>query len=230
MMHIPPKCTDARPCVSTPDSHRADPAALPVEAGAPQPASTPPIRRRRGRPRIHPPRDPDAPKRPRGRPAGSKNRTCTRPPCTDARPCVSTPRKRGRPPGSKNFAAATPRPAPHIIISDQRVTWAFIKLIYKRLRCDWDDTIDAFWKARHTTGSNAIQRYIMAGFKPGKNGRPWILQPSREREEGKMENLREWWIQLYRPSRQCTDARPCVSTGMPDIASMIEQLSQGMSF
>lgn len=228
----------------------------------PQPPCVPP-KRPRGRPRIHPPRDPNAPRRPRGRPRGSVGAgfkpahapaSIPRLPHPPAAPVetpshsgVSTPhppRRRGRPPGSRNKCPAVnckggfqtrpsrPRPAPSITIGDHHVPWSFIKYTYKRLGCDWDSTIDAFWKCRNVTGSNAVQRYIMAGFKPTKYGIP-ILTPSHERENGQMENIREWWIQLYRRTgkksgNSCTDARPCVPT--PDITSMIEQLSQGMSF
>lgn len=120
---------------------------------------------------------------------------------------------------------------PHILINGNKVTWAFIKLVYKRLHGDWDDTIDAFWKARNCTGANGIQRYIMSGFKRDENGRQWIAMPSKERENGKMEKIREWWLNLYKPSR--TDARPSVSTvstAIPDVKSMLETLTEGMSF
>lgn len=145
----------------------------------------------RGRPRIHPPRDPDAPRRPRGRPSAA-------------------------------------RMAPHIVIGGQRVTWAFIKSVYKRLGCSWDDTIDAFWKARGTTGSNGIYRYITAGFQPGKNGVPWITLPSRERENGQMASIYLWWEKLYTPAgaRQET-----ISAASDEVRSMLADLTEklGMS-
>jgi hypothetical protein len=62
---------------------------------------------------------------------------------------------------------------------------------------DWDQTINAFWKARnHPT----IIKYIQLGFKPDKNGRIYSLLPSKEMNEGKMESIRQWWNSLYKPS------------------------------
>ena len=149
-------------------------------------------------------------------------------------------RGRGRPKGSRNkkkpdgYFATTgkPRPAvkhaPGIVINGNRVAWSFIKLIYRRLHCDWDDTIDAFWKARHCTGSNGIQRYIMSGFKPDKTtGKPWILNPSNERENGKMESIRQWWLKLYTPSERLNKRGHAFHT--PEIKQMLETLIDGMS-
>lgn len=115
--------------------------------------------------------------------------------------------------------------APYITISDQRVAWSFIKYVYKRLGCDWDDTIDAFWKAREATGSNAIYRYVMAGFKPGKNRVPWNSTPSKEREAGRMGKIRRWWLNLYTPSAKKRDT---LSVKSPEVKTMLDRLSDGM--
>lgn len=149
-------------------------------------------------------------------------------------------RGRGRPKGSSNkkkpdgFFASTENSrhvkplAPAITINGTRITWSFIKLVYKRLHCDWDDTIDAFWKARRCIGSNGIQRYIMSGFKPDKNtGKPWILSPSNERENGKMESIRLWWIKLYTPTEQLTTRSRKYHT--PEVKQMIDSLVDGMA-
>jgi len=142
---------------------------------------------------------------------------------------VSFKRGRGRPPGScnRNRSGHSHSLSPAIIINDQRVTWAFIKLVYKRLHCDWDDTADAFWKARRATGSNGIYRYIMSGFKPSPQGAPWICRPSVDRENGRMESIRQWWIGLYTPSNK-TAART-ISSKYPEVKMMLENLIGGMS-
>jgi hypothetical protein len=153
----------------------------------------------RGRPCIHRSCDSDVPRRPRGRPR-------------------KTPRTGAR------FGTAE-SPAPHITINGHRVTWSFIIFVHKRLH-DWDDTIDAFWKARNATGPNGIYRYVMAGFSPGKNRVPWNTVPSREREEGKMEKIRDWWIGLYTPAGNRRTAT--LSVDAPDVATMMRCLVDGM--
>jgi hypothetical protein len=172
------KYTDARPGVS-PDPTAAPPTAAPVEAGTITPASTPPIRR-----------------------------------------------GRGRPPGSKNKRTGNRPIAPHIIINEQRIYWSAIKQIYKRLGCNWDTTIDAFWKARHATGSNGIYRYTMSGFAPGKYGPAWIHLPSKERENGQMESIREWWIALYKPSEKRLKT---IAIQKADVACMLASLTESLS-
>lgn len=115
-------------------------------------------------------------------------------------------------------------PSPFITISDQMVTWSFIKFVYKRLGCSWDDTIDAFWKARHCKGSNAIYRYIMSGFRPTARGVVWIKLPSKEREQGKMESIREWWLTHYQPKRQNN-----IICANQEIKSMLDNLAEKFS-
>lgn len=154
----------------------------------------------RGRPRIHPPRDPSAPRRPRGRPKKYA--------------------------GANAFASC-------IFISNQRVTWSFIRYVYKRLGCDWDAAIDAFWKARNTTGDNGIYRYIMAGFKPSLNRPAYITQPSAEREAGKMESIRDWWLKFYTPRRReaigTENVLPLPQQPYHEIKSMIDMLTEKFS-
>ena len=94
------------------------------------------------------------------------------------------------------------------------------------MRCDWDDTIDAFWKARNATGANGIYRYIMSGFKPTSRGVPWITLPSKERENGKMQSIRDWWGALYKPSEN----RPnTLSLKSADVKDMLSNLTDGMT-
>jgi hypothetical protein len=38
----------------------------------------------------------------------------------------------------------------------------------------------------------------MSGLRKGKGGERWMLVPSRERWDGKMESIRDWWMGLYR--------------------------------
>ncbi|MFA5751100.1 MAG: hypothetical protein WC898_02310 [Candidatus Paceibacterota bacterium] len=137
-------------------------------------------------------------------------------------PVLPSPKRgRGRPKGSVRANNATL--SPHILINDQRVTWSMIKYVYKRLHCDWDNTIDAFWKARNATGSNGIYRYIMSGFTPGKKGPAWIHLPSRDREEGKMESIRQWWFKLYVPSSK---NKATIAINSDEVKNMLESLSE----
>jgi len=84
-----------------------------------------------------------------------------------------------------------------ININGQLIPWSFVGRIHKKCGGDWDMTIDVFWKARNAKGTNGIQRYIMSGFKPNQYGQKHAFAPSREREDGKMESLRQWWGGLY---------------------------------
>lgn len=117
-------------------------------------------------------------------------------------------------------------PAPYIVINDQQVTWPFIKFVYKRLGCSWDDTIDAFWKARKATGSNGIYRYVMAGFKKTSRGIAYNTIPSKEREEGKMEKIALWWRKLYAPSEK---SRATIAVQSADVKYMLESLCDSMT-
>lgn len=170
----------------------------------------------RGRPRIHPLPDPSAPPRPRGRP-----RKISPPPAYISNVL---------PPA---LSSTPPEPAPHILINSQPITWAFIRLVHKRLGNDWDITIDAFWKARRATGYNGIYRYIMAGLRsaetpaPGSvptnsksaySTKPWIYHPSSDREAGRMENIREWWLSLYTPST-------AKATASAEVQSMVDAIA-----
>lgn len=82
----------------------------------------------------------------------------------------------------------------NIFIGESSIPWSFVWQTFARCGRDWDTTIDAFWKARNCKGKNGVQRYIMSGF---RHVNKYILQPSKERESGKMESLREWWLKLY---------------------------------
>ncbi len=87
---------------------------------------------------------------------------------------------------------------PSIIINSQEISWSFIQFIrVKKLAGDWDQTINAFWQARNHP---EIIKYVQLGFKPDKNGRKYSLLPSKEMNEGKIQNLRDWWNNLYKPS------------------------------
>ncbi len=89
-----------------------------------------------------------------------------------------------------------------IEINGQKIPWSAIGRIRKLCGGDWDTTIDAFWKAREADGKNGILRYVQAGFVPDANGKRYSLMPSRERENGEMEKVREWWKGLYTPSKR----------------------------
>jgi hypothetical protein len=85
-----------------------------------------------------------------------------------------------------------------VIISGQLIPWSFVWRVHRLCGRNWDDTIDCFWKAKCCTGENGIQRYIMSGLRKGRGGERWMLVPSRERWDGKMEGIRQWWEGLYR--------------------------------
>jgi hypothetical protein len=90
-------------------------------------------------------------------------------------------------------------PSPGITINGQFITWAYIMKIHQRLGGYWVFTADAFWRARHSTGSNGIYRYINAGLKPRSNRQPgYIFMPSRDRENGYGEKIMDWWKSLYK--------------------------------
>jgi hypothetical protein len=80
-----------------------------------------------------------------------------------------------------------------IIINDQTITWASVQMVRRMCGGDWDQTIDAFWKARNATGKNAVMRYVIAGFAKSETGLRYSLLPSAERERGQMEHIRQWW-------------------------------------
>lgn len=90
-----------------------------------------------------------------------------------------------------------PKPAVGIKIGSQIIPWSFVRMVNNAAKGDWDNTIDAFWKARNATGYNAIQKYITKGLIADGNGRRYILVPSKERENGQMESIRTWWEGLY---------------------------------
>lgn len=80
-----------------------------------------------------------------------------------------------------------------IIINEQKITWASVQMVRRMCGGDWDQTIDAFWKARKATGRNGVMRYVLRGFVANDKGARYSLVPSKERENGQMENIREWW-------------------------------------
>jgi len=106
-----------------------------------------------------------------------------------------------------------------IIISGQSIPWSFIQKVRRFCGGDWDQTMDIFWKARETTGHNAIIRYVTKGMVDGSKGKKWLLIPSREREAGKMGAVRQWWEGLYQRKPKATtmsfkDALKAMAAGM----------------
>lgn len=112
--------------------------------------------------------------------------------------------------------AATPKNS--IEINGQLIPWSFVWRVHGLCGGEWDSTIDCFWKAKHCTGARGIQRYIMSGLKGKEYGDRWMLHPSRERGNGKMESLREWWKGLY-------ERRRGAGKDGVDIGEMIAQLT-----
>ena len=89
-------------------------------------------------------------------------------------------------------------------------------MVKKAAKDEWDDVIDAFWKARNATGYNAVQKYVLKGLIADKNGRRYILLPSKERENGQMESIRTWFETLYErksPTMSIKDIFGALATG-----------------
>jgi hypothetical protein len=103
-------------------------------------------------------------------------------------------------------------------INGQSIPWSFVYKIHTLCSKDWDATIDCFWKAKHCIGANGIQRYIMCGFKPDKFGNKFMLRLSKERENGQMESLRNWWMKLYVRKRTADAAQ---SASLSDMMAML---------
>lgn len=101
----------------------------------------------------------------------------------------------------------------NITIADSSIPWSFIWLTFGKCGKDWDCTIDCFWKCRKSIGKNGVQRLILAGLRhPTK----YMLQPSKERENGQMESIRQWWLGLYErkkdASKDCADMIAALSS------------------
>jgi len=111
-----------------------------------------------------------------------------------------------------------------ITLNGQLIPWSFVWRVHALCGKDWDRTIDCFHKAKHCTGVNGIQRYIMSGLRGKTYGDRWMLHPSRERENGQMESLRDWWMGLYE-RRTKSDAADDGGQSV-DVAEMIAALTQ----
>lgn len=87
-----------------------------------------------------------------------------------------------------------------VTISGQRIPWSFVQLVRKACGGDWDQTMDAFWKARGAKGPGSIVRYVLKGLKPDGKGNKYSLLPSKEHNDGKMQMIRVWWeTEVYKP-------------------------------
>jgi hypothetical protein len=84
-----------------------------------------------------------------------------------------------------------------ITINGQKISWATVQKVRSMFRGDWDDTMDAFWKARNAKGVNGVVKYVMKGFLPDAKGVRYSMVTSKERENGQMESIRRWWNSLY---------------------------------
>jgi hypothetical protein len=105
-----------------------------------------------------------------------------------------------------------------VVINEQRIPWSFVFRVHKECGGDWDRTIDCFWRARRATGRDAIVRYISACLRrtaaKGKVA-TYCVQPSTERELGKMEDLRRWWATLYDRKRAPASLREIAAAIAP---------------
>lgn len=103
-----------------------------------------------------------------------------------------------------------------LIIKDQEIPWSFVQRIRRICGGDWDQTLDIFWKARNATGNNGIIKYISKGLVDLAKGNRWLLMPSRERENGRMEVVRQWWSSLYqrKPKEGTTSCREALKDAL----------------
>jgi hypothetical protein len=92
------------------------------------------------------------------------------------------------------------KPMASVVIEDQVIPWSVIQRVRRLCGGDWDQTIDAFWKARGAKGKDGIIKYVLAGFRKGHGGNKYSLLPSKEANDGKMEMIRTWWRDcVYKP-------------------------------
>lgn len=99
-----------------------------------------------------------------------------------------------------------------VTINGNLLPWSFVRRVWNKCGRDWEQTVDCFWKARNATGPAGIQKYISAGFKSRGGGVPYMLQPSKEREQpGGMKKLWDWWHGLY-ISKRPAPAEKLIST------------------
>jgi len=92
------------------------------------------------------------------------------------------------------------KPKAFVVIEGQQIPWAIVQRVRGLCGGDWDQTIDAFWKARGAKGKDGIIKYVLAGFRRGSNGNKYSLLPSKEANDGKMELVRTWWNEyVYKP-------------------------------
>jgi len=112
----------------------------------------------------------------------------------------------------------TPDKKTAVDINGRLIPWSFVWRVHALCGKDWDATIDCFWKARKSDGQNGVQRYIMSGLKQKERCDRWMLRPSKERENGKMQRLRDWWLGLY-------ERRRAAGEGSVDVAEMLAALS-----
>jgi hypothetical protein len=82
---------------------------------------------------------------------------------------------------------------PGVKINGQHVPWSFIQTVRKACGDDWDRTIDAFWQARNATGDQGIVKYLAKGLRADPRGTAYALIASKDRDAGKMEEIRKWW-------------------------------------
>ena len=101
----------------------------------------------------------------------------------------------------------------HLTINNQPVPWSFIGKVKRQLNGDMDTVIDLFWKARNHPD---VIRYVAKAIVDGH----WSHE-SRERENGQMETVREWWQRLYEPKNGPTPMKK-------ELKKVFEQLAKGL--
>jgi len=108
-----------------------------------------------------------------------------------------------------------------VIISNQKIPWSYIQSVRRRFGGDWDQTIDAFFKARNATGINGIIKYIEKGFLL-INGKRYNFFPSKEHESGQMESIRQWWnTSIYTPKKGPEKLRASLKDALLDLANAL---------
>ena len=93
----------------------------------------------------------------------------------------------------------TPKKPSFVLLEGQQIPWSVIQMVRRACGGDWDQTMDAFWKARLCKGPNSIVKFVVKGLVKNEVGVRYSLVTSKERENGQMEAIRQWWNKAYTP-------------------------------
>jgi hypothetical protein len=105
-----------------------------------------------------------------------------------------------------------------VYIEGQCIKWSVVQKIRRACGGDWDQTMDAFWKARNAKGENGIVKYVVRGLVKDTKGNQYSLLPSKEVNAGQMELIRIWWETNVHKPKPKNDAIP-----LRDVFRMLAQ-------